>query len=194
MAARGAAEAGSAEAATRRPGSRRRGRLAPPSIPNEEGTTHVSEHLHRLLTRPDRLVLRPVRSATGHPRRQRRCRSSGRCSSRRGPASWCSWPPSACVFLVTVVSIQGRSAIGWLWASVCHLVAGLTRHRTVHRPRRPGPGRQPGRRRPARGAAGPADPRRTPGRAHPEPDRRSSRTTPPARGRSPPRSSTPASG
>lgn len=30
------------------------------------------------------------------------------------------------VFLVTVVSIQGRSAVGWLWATGCHLFAGLT--------------------------------------------------------------------
>ncbi|MDI9629450.1 MAG: PrgI family protein [Acidobacteriota bacterium] len=32
----------------------------------------------------------------------------------------------AVVFLVTVVSIQGRSAVGWLWASVCYLAASLT--------------------------------------------------------------------
>lgn len=30
------------------------------------------------------------------------------------------------VFVVTVVSIQGRSAVGWLWASGCYLFASLT--------------------------------------------------------------------
>ena len=88
----------------------------------------------------------------------------------------------------------GRSATNWAATALAFAVGGLTgwtRFRSRRRRRRPPPTCAC---RPARGAGRGRDPRRPTAGPHGQRGSRSSRTTPPAPGRSPPPWCTPASG